>query len=145
MHTRLHRPEAPQELKLPPDLQVILRFTGEIDLDYAAIGDEIQAELAQDVKSKGQVVLSKGAVASGRISRVERHIDFNALGVTFFEIASGKMQAQLGLAFERTVGIMAPAIRNAPLNSPPKPHEAVIILRPGRARVSQGILMFWRT
>jgi hypothetical protein len=141
----LPRPEPLQERKLPANLQVVLRFTSAIDLESAAIGDEIQAELAQDVKSRGQVVLSKGAVASGRISRVERHTDFNVLGVTFFEITSGNVRAPLDLAFERTAGIMAPSIRNPPLNSPPKPHEAVMILRPGRARVSQGILLFWRT
>jgi hypothetical protein len=139
------RQEPQQELKLPGNLQVILRFTGEIDLDSVAIGDEIQAELGQDVKSKGQVVLSKGAVASGRISRVERHTDFNVLGVTFFEIASGNIHAPLDLTFERALGIMAPSIRYPSLNSPPKPREAVIILGPGRARIRQGILMVWRT
>jgi hypothetical protein len=132
-------------LKLPGNLQLSLRFANEIDLDYAAIGDEIQAELTQDVKSKGQVILPKGAMVSGRISRIERHVDFNVVGVTFFEVASGKLHAPLELTFERSTGIIAPSIRNPQLNSPPKAREGVMILQPGHARLGQSILMFWRT
>jgi hypothetical protein len=139
------KPTEAAPVKLPPGLALQLRFMNEIDLDYAAIGDEIEAELAQDVKSKGAVILPKGAMASGRISRIERHLDFNVIGVTFFEVASGNIHAPLELAFERSVGIIAPSIRNPALNSPPRPHEAVMILQPGHVRVGQGILMFWRT
>src|SRR5579871_192971 len=139
---------APKEaapVRLPPNLELVLKFTEEIDPDYAAIGDEIQAELTQDVKSKGQVILAKGAMASGRISRMERHVDFTVVGVTFFEIASGNTHAPLELTFERSAGIIPPSVRNPALNSPVKPREAVMILQPGHVRVGQGILMFWRT
>lgn len=139
------KPTEAAPIKLPRGLAMELRFTNEIDPDYAAIGDEIQAELAQDVKSKGQVILPKGAMASGRISRIERHLDFNVVGVTFFEIASGNTHAPLDLTFERSAGIIPPSIRNPALNSPPRPREAVMILQPGHTRVGQGILMFWRT
>ena len=57
-----------QELQLPRNLQLILHFSSDVDLENAAVGDQIRAELVQDVKLKGRLILPKGTLASGRIT-----------------------------------------------------------------------------
>lgn len=139
------RQEPTQELQLPPNLELTLRLTGEVDPDKAVIGDAVTAELDKDLKVKGRVILPKGAMASGRISRVERHPDYTILGMIFSDVESGNTHARLSLDFEQMSGILTPSIRNARLNSSPIAHEAVMMLPPGRVRLNQSILTFWRT
>ncbi len=144
-HTASVPPQPAQELQLPPNIELTLRLTGEVDPDKSVIGDAVSAELDKDLKVKGRVILPKGAVASGRISRVERHPDYTILGLIFSDVESGNTHTRLSLDFEQMSGILTPSIRNARLSSPPRAHEAVMLLPPGRVRLSQGILMFWRT
>lgn len=139
------RQEPRQELQLPPGLVLALRLTGETDLDKAVIGDEVRAEIDKDLKVKGRIILPKGAMASGRISRVERQPGYAILGLTFSDLEFGNTHARLTLDFEQMSGILTPSIRNPRLNSPPRAHEALMLLPPGHVRLSQAILMFWRT
>ena len=136
-----------QELKLPPSLELTLRLAADIDLNKAGIGDSVRAVVDTDVKLKKQVVLPKGAIATGRISRMELHPDFMVLGFVFFEVEAGRAHTQLDLIFDRLGTTVTPAIRfrNVSLNAPLRGDEALVILPSGSKRLSQGTLMFWRT
>jgi hypothetical protein len=136
-----------QELKLPPNLELTLRLAKEIDLDKAGIGDSVRAVVDTDVKLKKQIVLPKGAIATGRISRMERHPDFIVVGFVFSDVEAGSAHTQLDLIFDRLGATVGPTtrFRNVSLNAPVRGDEALVILPSGSRRLSQGILMFWRT
>jgi hypothetical protein len=138
---------AEPELKLPPNLELTLRLAKEIDLDKAGIGDSVRAVVDTDVKLKKQIVLPKGAIATGRISRMERHPDFIVVGFVFSDVEAGSAHTQLDLIFERLGATVTPEtrFRNVGLNAPARADEALVILPAGRKRLSQGILMVWRT
>lgn len=134
-----------QELRLPPGVTVNLRLTEDIDLEKIAIGDPVSALLDADVKLKGRTLLPKGAVVSGRLSRMERHSDFTVLGFVFSDAEAGNTHARLELIFDRLSNAIPPRVRNVRFNAPVRGNEAIVILPSGSKRLSQGILMVWRT
>ena len=139
-------PAAKLELELPRGLDVALSLVDEIDTDTAAIGDPVRAQLHNDLKVKGRVLLPKGAMASGRISRLERHPNFTVLGLVFEELESSTMHARAEMKFDRLVGLdVLPAVRGWSPNTLPRDDEGLVALQSGRVRLRRGILMFWRT
>jgi hypothetical protein len=139
-------PLAKAELELPANLDVTLSLVDEIDTDRLAIGDLVRAQLHSDLKSKGRILIPKGAIASGRISRIERHSTFTVLGFIFMELDSTTMHAKLDLRFDRAVGtdMISPG-REWVLSAPALAHEGLVPLRAGRVRLMRGTLFFWRT
>ncbi|MBV9399574.1 MAG: hypothetical protein JO062_16445 [Bryobacterales bacterium] len=139
-------PVSKAELELPANLDLMLSLVDEIDTDKAAIGDPVRAQLTGDLKWKGHLLAPKGATASGRISRVERHPNFTLLGVIFSELESATFHARLDLSFDRVAGVdtLKPG-RDWLMNTPPLDHEGLVPLKAGRVRVLRGTLMVWRT
>jgi hypothetical protein len=139
-------PAQKAELELPPNLGLSLSLLDPIDTQTAATGDPVRAQLSSDLKVKGKVLLPKGAAASGRISRLERHDNFTLLGLIFTDVESSSVHATLQLEWERLVGVdTAPPNRAWTMSSPPLPHEGLAALKSGRVRVMRGTLTFWRT
>jgi hypothetical protein len=137
---------AKAELELPANLDVMLSLMEEIDTDKIAIGDPLRAQLARDLRSKGRLLAPKGAIASGRVSRIERHSNFTLLGVIFSDLESESMHAHLDLAFDRAVGLDTVRLdRDSVMNARPLNHEGILPLKPGRTRLMRGTLLFWRT
>jgi hypothetical protein len=69
-------PAAKVQTALPAGIQLTLRLSAEIDSDVAAAGDLVAATVTQparDPKSK-EILIPAGAVAHGRISRMEHRI-----------------------------------------------------------------------
>ena len=135
---------AKAELELPGNLDLALSLMDEIDTGKAAIGDPVHARLYGDLKSKGRILAPKGAVALGRISRVERHPNFTIVGFIFSELESNAVHARLDLHFDRAVGADT-LVRGSELNAPAMEHEGLLPLHGGRVRLMRGTLMFWRT
>jgi hypothetical protein len=134
------------ELELPPDLELTLSLLDSINAQTAAIGDPVRAQLRNDLKVKGRVLLGKGAEASGRVSRLERHENFTIMGLIFTDLESPSTHVKLDLQFDRFVGFdTLPPNRRLALAAPPMPHEALVPLRSGGVRVMRGSLIFWRT
>jgi hypothetical protein len=134
------------ELELPANLDLALTLLDEIDVDKAAIGDPVRAQLYSDLKYKGHILASKGATATGHVSRIERHPNFTVMGVIFTELESNTVHARLDLHFDRIVGAETlTAGRGFVLNAPVMEHEGIVPLRTGRVRLMRGTLMFWRT
>ena len=135
-----------RELQLPPNLTVGLRLSNDINLDDAAVGDLIRAELNSDLKIKGQVLMAKGAVAQGRITRLDRQENATVVAVTFLDLDSVDTHASLVLTFEGISAVLpsSPASRGVRV-VPPRPHEAIMVLSPGHAQLRHGTLFIWRT
>lgn len=58
---------------LPEGLIIPMRLTTPVDVRTAAVGDVFLAEVTRDVKRKSDVLVSAGAIAEGRVRRLERY------------------------------------------------------------------------
>ncbi|HEY6340105.1 MAG TPA: hypothetical protein VIY49_01325 [Bryobacteraceae bacterium] len=133
------------EVELPRNLEMTLSLTDDIDLEAAAIGDPVKARLRDDLKLQGRLVLAKGATASGRISRLERHPNFTVLGLIFTDLDSSAGHARLELQFDRAVSGAVVGLRAWWTSFPPAEHEGLIPLPTGRKRLTRGAVTLWRT
>jgi hypothetical protein len=134
-----------REVGLPPGLGLTLSLLDEINTEAAAVGDPVRALLDHDLKHKGQLLLPKGAVASGRVTRLERRSEYTILGLEFFEIQAQGLHARLQMALDSVPGLAVLAARGRLADLKPDAGEGLIPLRGGRVHLSRGILMFWRT
>jgi hypothetical protein len=134
----------PEEIAQPADLSVSLALLQDIDPYTAAGGDAVRAELRSDLKSNGQVLMPKGAVAEGRITRVEIYSDHIVLGLTFTDLNAPGRHMRLHVKLSRVLGIDMIAPR-APVRMMhmSEPDEGLITLQRGRVRLTRGILMYW--
>jgi hypothetical protein len=134
-----------REVGLPPGLGLTLSLLDEINTEAAAVGDPVRALLDHDLKHKGQLLFPKGAVASGRVTRLERRSEYTILGLEFFEIQAQGLHARLQMALDSVPGLAVLAARGRLADLKPDAGEGLIPLRGGRVHLSRGILMFWRT
>src|SRR5438552_19172106 len=65
-------PSKPKSIVLPAGLRVEVQLQTPIQSGSSAIGDAIQGVVSRDVKTEGRVVVPKGALLGGRITRLER-------------------------------------------------------------------------
>jgi len=94
-----------REFDLPEGLEVRLVLTQQIDLETAAIGDPVYARVDREVKRNSQVVIPKGALATGRITRMEKYGDFSLIGLEFPEIDAPGMVAHMKGRLDDIMGI----------------------------------------
>jgi len=134
-----------EEVQLPPDLTLTLSLLDEVDLTKAAIGDPIRARLQNDLKSKGRVLLSRNATASGRITRVEHHGDWLVLGLRFDELEAPGIIAHPRLKLDELITADRVPARAQYVVSTVMPGEGIVSLGVGRTRLSRGLLMNWST
>ena len=80
-------PEA-EVTALPSGLEIPLKLAELIDSARAAVGDEIRAVVAKNVRLGGELILPRGAVVRGVIRRFDRHVGnrpYCAVGIEFTE------------------------------------------------------------
>ncbi|MGA3189447.1 MAG: hypothetical protein ABSF22_20270 [Bryobacteraceae bacterium] len=131
-----------REFDLPAGIEVGLVLTEDIDLRTAAIGDQVHARVDRDVKQKGQLVIPKGATATGRITRLERRDNFSLLGLSFPEIEAPGILARMQGILTSVVGIVQPnrgGVTRLSLG------EGLIPLSASQRRLARGCIMIWRT
>jgi hypothetical protein len=61
-----------RRVDLPADLKVSIELETAIDSATAHVGDPLRGHVARDVSRKGNTIIPKGAIATGRIRRIER-------------------------------------------------------------------------
>jgi hypothetical protein len=62
-------------VELPPGLQLTIRLDTPIDSEKAQVGDPISGKVDEDAKIKGKIVVHKDALVSGRLRRLEQHLE----------------------------------------------------------------------
>jgi len=139
-----YRPFRGEEAILPVGADVRLMLTSEIVLAQGVVGDTIEAKLNSDIKAGKDVLAPKGAIARGRIVKLERQPEFFVLALHFSDLEWRGGHARLNLRFESMTGIEAttsPNLRPEILRGP----EAgeIVILRSGPKRLKD-VLTRWR-
>ena len=77
-----------KEVTLPAGLSARIKLKSAIDSE-GAIGDSIQATIANDIIQGGQVLVPKGAAVTGRIRRIEKHdegLPYYIVGIEFDDV-----------------------------------------------------------
>jgi hypothetical protein len=134
-----------KEVELPNGLELTLSLSEAIELKNSAVGDPVEARLSGDVKFNRQVVLPKGAVATGRISTLRRNSEFTTIGMIFNEISAEGLHASVTLKLDRTLGVGRVPNRNSqPHLIPASPGEGLIVVPSTQPRLMRGTLMYWR-
>ena len=156
--------KAPQEIKLPAKTQITLELRTAIDSTKVAIGDQLEAFVSRTVKNKGEVIIPKGAVVTGRLTRLERmqtsqQGTISFVGLEFTKIVFGSKFVELTAVLEEggtIVSAALPGIRNMNraariflLREPQKKGEEdkppVVYSSSGKLELPQGSLLVIRT
>ena len=90
-------PAAPvvEVIELPVDLEFDIALDAGIDNEKSMVGDPVTGRLRQAIKHEKRVLFEKGDIVSGRIRRLERHIDHFLLAIDFTEIVSSRRRATM--------------------------------------------------
>jgi hypothetical protein len=148
-----------QPIRLAPGLTVEVRLQTPIQSGRSATGDPVTALVGRDVKNHGEIVAPKGAVLTGRITRLEKRKgaqDYYIVGLDFstieFDNRSGEFRASLqdsGLAQNSRGGPgRGPARRqmmDADIPDADPKGGSVFVVRSSHVSLPRGHSMLWRT
>ncbi len=142
-----------RNVELPAGLQLSIRLETPIDSDTAQVGDPISGKVDLDAKVKGKVVVHKDALVSGRIRRLEQHLEgwpFVVARLEFTEIQFAGKTARFFAELEKvtpppgTQGIKRVAVKVLPgIGS--LPGVGTISQMGNRMQLPPGMLMIWKT
>jgi hypothetical protein len=135
-----------REFDLPAGLDIPLEITETIDVQKIAIGDPVRTRVQRDVKRKGELILPKGATATGRITRVEKYDTYFLIGMEFPEIEGPGILARMQGDLDHTIGLAPVHIRNiVHMRTPRRTGEGVLPVTPYQLRIVRGCIMNWRS
>jgi hypothetical protein len=144
------KPRPPLPVRLPVDL----RLTTPIDTDIAAAGDEIAATVVRDIHAyqSNEVLIPAGAVAHGRISRVERHFSPAEYILIGFAFESLEFDGQWSPFAVRTElpdhyygSVPVDALRTLLRRIPPPPPDSLMFANEKRHVMPAGTVTHWIT
>ena len=149
----------PRPIQLPPGLTVDVRLQTPIQSGRSATGDLVTAMVGRDVKNHSEIVAPKGAVLTGRITRLEKRKaeqDYYIVGLDFstieFDNRSGEFRASLedsGLTQNGRIGAgRGPATRQMMENDIPEADPkggSMFVVRSSHVYLPRGHSMRWRT
>jgi hypothetical protein len=127
---------AAREVEIPAGLILQLEMPA-LDLMKAAVGDALEARLAADVKKNRELLAPKGAMARGRIVRLDRSSGYFVLKIDFQDLEWPGGHARLKLIFDDAAVVARQITRG-------QPGGEILIPRQAGPRLS-AILMFWRS
>ncbi len=133
-----------REFDLPAGLDLELVTTKDVDLGAAAIGDPVYARVNRDAKQKGQIVVPKGATATGRIVRLEKRDNFTLLGVEFPDIEAPGILAHMKGSLTHLYGVQ-PLVPHRTFERKLMPGEGLVPMNATQRHLVHGCIMFWRT
>jgi hypothetical protein len=158
-------PVKAQELPpLPAGLSFEVSLANGVDLRKAAIGDTVSATVPKAVKKGSTVLLPKGAMLTGNITRMEQRKaafgEYYVVGLHFSSLEAGNSRTDfLGhleeVAFSASREYFVP-FSSAPgslsiwnsIRDPlaqPQPGEGVLYAKPASMTLPAGLRMVWRT
>jgi hypothetical protein len=150
--------QPPQRVILPRDVEVAMWLQTPIIGGVSAMGDELRAVLASDVKFKKQVLIPKGAAAKGRIVKMQR-LQFNGfvywqVGFRFDRIESGNRYVELEATLDPSLSGALPVMRSQARDqmflaggrdNAGDPRIGILYIRGDQGRVAASTRLYWRT
>lgn len=153
-----------REIELPGGLGLELRLETPVDSQTSFVGDPLRAVVARQVKKGGRIVIPKGAVVTGRLTRLERlaaPASHYLVGFEFYTVEFDGVRApfrghleQAGTATSRLPGgplsltYLPPDRRTTLLLLEPgsrRPGAALLLARASRLQLPRGFTMLWNT
>jgi len=148
-------------IQLPAGLTVEVRLQTPIQSGRSATGDLVTALVGRDVKKNGQIVAPKGAVLTGRITRLEKRKgdqDYCIVGLDFSTIEfdnrrgefratlqdSGLVQTSRGVQGRGRGTVQRQMIDDDFPDASPAT-GSVFVIRTSRVSLPRGHSMLWRT
>lgn len=146
------RQTAVSEIRLPPGLVFDLALNTEIDSATAAAGDPVSAVLTKSIRENKQVLVPKGAVFFGRLTRMERRGGPQpgiAVGLQFDLAEFGTSRVFFAANLDDMQNVLAPrgALMASAWRIEPgrRPGEGCFYVRTPRLRLARGHRTTWRT
>jgi hypothetical protein len=134
---------AVKEVALPAGAELHLTLTSEIVLAGGVVGDTVIAKLSSNIKLGKDVLAPKGAIARGRIVKLERQAEVFVLSLHFTDLEWPGGHAFLNMQFE-TLDRFLPA---SPVSQMAFYHgsgaDEIVIPRSGPSRLKD-LPMRWR-
>lgn len=148
----LPRPAAQmREFELPAGITVELRLETPVDSESSFVGDPVRAVVARNVKKDGRLLIPKGALVTGRLTRLERlaaPASHYLVGFEFYAVefdgARAPFRARLEQAGAATSRIPGSALHLAYL--PPERRTLLLLIEPSGRRTGAALLLAraWR-
>jgi hypothetical protein len=144
-------PPAVESIELEEGLDIDLRLESAVRFGKSAIGDEIVASVAGNVKRNKRVIVPKGAVARGRVVGIEKRMlrrsDGLAVALQFSEIEFPGHRAELHAELYDVgpmplPGFQAGFERSVPSRGGESRENMVYV---NRLELPKGFRMVWRT
>ncbi len=97
--------KGPSEVKIPQGTLITIELRTPVDSGKSAIGDPVEGMVYRAVKVKGEVLLPKGAIVEGRVTKTQRLETsqqgyFSMIGLEFQKAKLGSKFAQLSTGIE---------------------------------------------
>jgi len=142
-------PVIPRKLELPEGLSLDLRLETPVKFGSSAIGDPLTATVASNVKRQGEIVVPKGAVVKGRVTRIQKtffRTEIITFGLIFDEITFPGAYGELHARLEDAGPSILPNARVVVMEPPAEDmDQGTISLRGNRLELGKGFRMLWRT
>lgn len=142
-----------RNVELPAGLQLTVRLETPVDSAHALVGDPISGKVDSDARIKGKVVVHKDALVSGRLRRLEQHVEgwpYVLARLEFTEIEFEGMTARFFAELEKVIppagseGIKRVATKDLPgIGS--LPGVGTLSMPGNRMVVPAGTRMIWKT
>jgi len=145
--------EGTRNVELPAGLELTIRLETPIDSEKALVGDPISGKVDADAKIKGNVVVHKDALVSGRLRRLEQHPEgwpYVLARLEFTEIQFEGKTARFFAEFEKIVpppgsdGIKRVATKDLP-GIGGIPGVGTVSVVGNRMVLPAGTRMIWKT
>ena len=101
-------PVTKTEVAIPAGISFELELDSEIDSRLAMVGDVVRGTLTKDLRVKKEVLMPKGASASGRIIRLERKPEYCLLDLQFFDLEADHLHAAISASIEHQGQVSPP-------------------------------------
>jgi len=159
-------PAAPRVIELPVDLPVSVELITPIDSRRMMMGDRVTAALDKDAKWKGQTVAPRGAVLSGRLTRLERRtglsgrsqVSYFVVGIEFDTLEFETSRAEFFGSLDEIGPMLVPGTQNEmsrpavlgrgwshkPDAGELRPGVGQFVVKGDTIRLARGFRMSWR-